>query len=113
MQRQRRAWSAFACDGASWGLFVEWGQYYNSQRPTPNAQLPTPNSQFPTTSNSQLALASRVTVGSALLNVGSWEWLEVGSWALGVCPGLMSLRDRHLQLRRLGSNVLPSNAGLA
>src|SRR5262245_42600205 len=42
----------------------------NSQRPTTNSQpLPIPNPQLPITLN---------------LGVGSWEWLVVGSWELGV-----------------------------
>jgi hypothetical protein len=52
------------------------------QFPTPNCALPTtPNSQLPTPNNYQLNFQFDVLWA---LGVGSWEWLGVGNWELGV-----------------------------
>src|SRR5688572_9333238 len=63
------------CSGVSRTLAVSELIDVIGQLPTPDFQ--TPNHSQPPRSNSQQLSTSN-------LGIGSWEWLQVGSWALGV-----------------------------
>ena len=63
-------------------------------------QLPTPGYQLPTTPSCQ-----RPRALNRELAVGNWEWLAVGSWALGVCINPATAGLMRLSASRRGSVV--------